>query len=147
MTPRRAGISFDDVVQMACTFPDVEDTTSYRTRAIKVRGKNIARIWEDGHTTVLRAPIVARNHLMATHPDVFFLTDHYRDYPYVLVHLQRTTRTQHAPLLEDAWRSLAPTRVVAADVPREDARHPSLIAASRMDRGGVPPCIVPPRAT
>ena len=39
-------------------------------------------------------------------PDVFFVTDHYVPYPYVLVRLAKVTRTDLRELLQDAWRMM-----------------------------------------
>jgi len=44
---------------------------------------------------------------------VFFITDHYRDYPAVLVHLSKARTRVLRVLLEDAWCRSAPKRVVA----------------------------------
>ncbi len=111
MPPRRAGLDFDAVVRLARRLPDTEVGTSYGTPALKVRKKLFARLWEDGETLVLKLPFVVRDHLIATDPDTFFLTDHYRDYPYVLVRLPKVTAAKLAPLLEESWRQVAPTRL------------------------------------
>jgi hypothetical protein len=52
--------------------------------------------------------------LLQLDPETFFLTDHYRAYPYVLVRLSRVKKGQLAELLERAWRQSAPKRLVAA---------------------------------
>ncbi len=36
--------SWDDVVRIGCALPEVEESTSYRTPALKVRGKGFARL-------------------------------------------------------------------------------------------------------
>jgi hypothetical protein len=43
----------------------------------------------------------------------FFLTDHYRAYPWVLVRLPVVRHEVACKLLEDAWRRVAPPRIVA----------------------------------
>lgn len=107
------GLTFDDVLAMAERFPEVDEGTHYGTRAIRVRGRMIVRLREDGETIVLRAGFVVRDHLMSTQPAVFFITDHYRDYPAVLVRLANVKKAQLADLLEAAWREYAPKRLVA----------------------------------
>ena len=111
MPPRRAGLDFDDVVRLAQRLPACEVGTSYGTPALKVHKKLFARLWEDGETLVLKLPFVVRDHLIASDPDVFFLTDHYRNYPYVLVRLSLVTTSKLEPLLEESWRQVAPTRL------------------------------------
>lgn len=88
--------------------PGAELSTSYGTPALKVRGKLFARLWEDGTTLVLRAPDLVRDHLLQTDPVTFFVTDHYRGYPYVLVRLPEISADRMEPLLEEAWRDIAP---------------------------------------
>ena len=107
-------MTFDDVRAIAHRLPGVEDGTSYGTPALKAGGRLVARLWEDGTTLVLRLPIVVREHLVHAEPAVYFLTDHYRDHPYVLVRLPVADAAALAPLVEEAWRQVAPKRAVAA---------------------------------
>lgn len=109
-----APITFDDVRALGRALPGVEEGTSYGTPALKVRGKPIARLWEDGTTLVLKAPPLVRDHLLQSAPGTFFVTDHYRGYPAVLVRLAAADRAQLGALLEEAWRQAAPRRVVLA---------------------------------
>ncbi|HEY3835334.1 MAG TPA: hypothetical protein VGL72_02130 [Bryobacteraceae bacterium] len=71
---------------------------------MKVRGKLVARLKEDGETIVVPIPIADRDVRIAAEPDVFFVTDHYIAFPYVLVRLAKVTRTVLRELLQDAWR-------------------------------------------
>ena len=43
-------------------------------------------------------------------PERFYLTDHYRDYPYVLVRLPQIGRKRLREVLEEAWSELASGR-------------------------------------
>jgi hypothetical protein len=106
------GLDFEAVCALGAALPGVEVGSSYGTPALKVRGKLLVRLKEDGETIVLRTPFVVREHLLRTAPDAFFVTDHYRDYPAVLVRLARAERAVIAQLLEDAWRGAAPKRLV-----------------------------------
>ncbi|MDH4335386.1 MAG: MmcQ/YjbR family DNA-binding protein [Chloroflexota bacterium] len=116
MASKRTGLTFDAVAGLAGELPEVEVAESHRTRALRVRGKLMARIWEDGVTLVLRLPFVVRDHLMRTEPSRYFLTDHYHDYPYVLVDLRSVDAADLRPLLEESWVQVAPKRLVAARV-------------------------------
>lgn len=102
---------------MALDLPEVEESTSYGTPALKVRGKLMVRLKEDHHTVVLRTTWEDRERLMVVHPDVFFVTEHYRGHPWVLMNLAAATGTLLLPVLESAWRLCAPRSLVA--------RHPS----------------------
>lgn len=114
-----AVLDFDAVCALAADLPGVDVGTAYGTPALKVRGKVMARLWEDGATLVLKVPFVVRDHLLATAPGTFFVTDHYRGYPSVLVRLAVVGREELRALLEEAWRQVAPKRAVQA---REQAR-------------------------
>jgi hypothetical protein len=88
---RSQTISYDTVRRMALTFPNVEESTSYGTPALKVKGKLFVR-WrneEDPDTIVLKMPFEQREELMAGDPETYFITDHYRNYPWVLVRLSK----------------------------------------------------------
>lgn len=123
---RQAGVedgerpTYETVRRTALTLPGVEEGTSYGTPALKVRGKLFVRLKEDGQTIVLRCGAFDRAHLLATAPDVFFITDHYRDYPWVLVRLAAVPAARLPGLLEEAWRQVAPKSLIAA----HDATEP-----------------------
>ena len=102
------------VLEMARRLPEVEEGTSYGTPALRVKGRFFARLREDGETLVVKINLFERQYLMDADPEVFFITDHYRDYPSVLVRLPLVQPAQLAERLEDAWRIVAPKRLVAA---------------------------------
>ena len=108
----RAALTFDDVLAMCEALPGIEEGMSYGTRAIKVKGKLIVRLKEDGETIVLKTSFVVRDILMHEQPAVFFVTDHYLDWPMVLVRLKSVKKKQLAELVESAWRENAPPRLV-----------------------------------
>ncbi len=105
--PAGRGVSYADLVRFAATLPAVEESTSYGTPALKVRGKLMARLWEDGATVVLKSEWEERERLMATWPEVFFLTEHYRKHPYVLLRLHAANRSLMQSAVEAAWKTVA----------------------------------------
>lgn len=115
----RSALTFDDVLAMCASLPGIEESTSYGTRAIKVKGKLIVRLKEDDETIVLKMSFVVRDLLLHEQPDVFFLTDHYKDWPMVLVRLKTAKKKQLAELVESAWRENAPAKLLREyDAPR-----------------------------
>lgn len=106
--PAKRGMAYADLVKFAETLEGVEQSTSYGTPALKVRGKLFVRLWEDGETVVLKSEWEAREQLLATHPDVFFLTDHYRNHPYVLLRLPVASKALMQTAVEASWRTVAP---------------------------------------
>lgn len=107
-------VTFADVTRMARALPGVEEGTSYGTPALHVRRKFMARLKEDGETLVLKLPFVERDHLLLRDPATYYITDHYRDYPSVLVRLPNAREGELRELLESAWRRVASKRVVEA---------------------------------
>jgi len=87
---------------LAKTFVGVEDGTSYGTPAMKVGKKLLARLKEDGETIVVRVDMDARDVLLELDPKAFFLTDHYRGYPAMLVRLAQVRPSLLAGIFEQA---------------------------------------------
>jgi hypothetical protein len=106
-------VTFDDVKHLARDLPEVEEETSYGTRALKVKKKLIVRLKEDGETLVVRCDIVSRDMMLHAEPKLFYITDHYKDYPAILVRLSRVSERRMRDLLEDAYRFVAPKSLVA----------------------------------
>jgi hypothetical protein len=101
-------MTFDDVRHIALDWPEVEDGTSYGTPALKVRKKLLVRLKEDGDSLVMPGvPQDERDMLVESLPKLFYFTDHYKDYPMVLIRLSRAKRATVEPLLRRQWRALA----------------------------------------
>jgi hypothetical protein len=95
-------VTFDGVRRLALTLPRVVEGTSYRTQAFRVGKKFLARLKEDGVTLVLSFD--EREILMRAKPKTFFITDHYRDYPAVLVRLGTIREREMRDLLGRSWQ-------------------------------------------
>jgi hypothetical protein len=50
--------------------------------------------------------------MMRSAPSMFFITDHYRDYPWVLVRFSAVELSELPSLIERAWRLVAPKTLV-----------------------------------
>jgi len=104
--------NFDDVREIAHALPGVVDGTSYGTPALKVGGKLIARMHQNMDCLVLRTEFLDREILMQSAPDAFFITDHYRDYPWILVRFGVVEKRALPDLIERAWRLVASKTLV-----------------------------------
>ena len=67
----------------------------------------LARLKEDGDSLVMPGvPQDEREMLVESRPEVFYFTDHYRDYPIVLIRLSKAKRADRraaaAPAMADA---------------------------------------------
>ena len=108
-------MTFDDVRKLALTWPEVQDGTSYGTAALKVRKKMLVRLREDGDSLVMPdVPPDERAMLCESQPKIFYFTDHYRDYPMVLIRLSKAKRADVEPFLRRRWRELASKAAVKA---------------------------------
>lgn len=94
--------------------PETEESTSYGTPALKVRGKMFARLREDDETLVVWVDPLEREALTQGDPETFYVTPHYQDYPLVLIRLGRIDSTELEELLIESWRTRAPKRVLKA---------------------------------
>ena len=99
--------SFEDIREVALGLPGVVDGTSYGTAALKVGGKLFARQHQSLECVVLRTELLDREILMQSAPDAFFITDHYRDYPWILLRFGVVERGALPDLIERAWRLVA----------------------------------------
>jgi hypothetical protein len=97
-------MTFDAVRKIAMAMDGVEEATSYGTPAFKVGGTMIARLRDDIGALVVRMSIEDRAELIAADPQTYFITDHYLEYPYILVNLARANPDAMRDLLLGAWK-------------------------------------------
>lgn len=102
------GITHEEVVKLGLALPGVEESSSYGTHALKVKGKLLARLKEDGLSVVLRSTWEAREERLTVYPETFFLTEHYRTHPWVLMRLSHASMQQAELALAHAWQQTAP---------------------------------------
>jgi hypothetical protein len=98
--------------RLALALPDVEEGTAYGTPAWRVRKKLFARLREDQETVAVRVDRGERELLIGAEPEVFFITEHYRAYAWMLVRVAAIPEDELAEVLEDSWRRAAPKRLV-----------------------------------
>jgi hypothetical protein len=67
---------------------------------------------DDEEFVVVRIDYGERQALLAQDPDTFFVPAHYQTYPGVIVRLASVDPAQLRELLTDAWRLVAPKRLV-----------------------------------
>jgi hypothetical protein len=97
-------VSFDTVRKIALALDGVEQGTSYGTAALKVRGALFLRLKEDGDSLVVRTDFDQRDAMIAEDPGVYYVTDHYLKYPWVLVRLSRVEPDAIRDLIRSAHR-------------------------------------------
>ena len=105
-------VTWEDVVAFAVTLPDVTESTSYRTPAVKVAGRLMARLrTEDDGSLALRCSTADKEALVGGDDPAFFTTPHYDGHDYVLVDLTSVDRDELFELVDDAWHVVAPARL------------------------------------
>ena len=106
--------AFGRLKQAAASLPEVEDSTSYGTPALKVRKKLLCRV-KDAETVVLFCPLEEKELLMAAAPDIYFETDHYKGWPAVLVRIRAISDEELAHRLALTWKMQAPKKRIKMD--------------------------------
>ena len=102
---KKPRVTYDTVRRLGLALPGVEESTSYGTPALKVKGKLFVRLHQDLDKIVLPVPFERREEMMAADPETYFITDHYREYPYILVSLARVQPDALPDLLNLAYRT------------------------------------------
>lgn len=97
-------VTYDTVRRLGLTLPDVKESTSYGTPALKVKGKLFVRLHQDLDKIVVAVPFDHREEMIAADPDTYFITDHYKEYPWVLVSLAHVQPEALRDLLNMACR-------------------------------------------
>jgi hypothetical protein len=100
-------VTFENVRKIALSLDKAEEGTSYGTPAFKVGGNLFARLREDSESLVVRMDRDDREELIAADPETYYITDHYLNYPWILVRLSRVGPDAMRDLLRGAWRSAA----------------------------------------
>jgi hypothetical protein len=84
-TPPR-GVRVQDVRRLLLGLPNVLEGRSYGMPSFLLNGRFLARFRDDDTVLVLQlATIAEREVLMQLEPQAFFFTEHYRNYPAVLI--------------------------------------------------------------
>jgi hypothetical protein len=90
--------------------PGFNEKLCYGTPGFYVGKKLFARMKEDGQTLVVQS--FEREIWIDKDPDTFFITDHYLNYDYMLIDLQRVTPDDLVSLLLTAWRNRATEKLI-----------------------------------
>jgi hypothetical protein len=96
----------------ATKLPGIEESTSYGTPSLTVRGKFMMRV-KDADTLVFRCTMEEKAFLMEAEPSIYFETDHYVGWPVVLMRLSEASDAELAHCVERAWRLQAPKKLKA----------------------------------
>lgn len=90
--------------------PGVTEKPCFDTPAFYVADKLFARLKEDGETLVLHTD--ERDKWMEQDPETFYITDHYRNYKYMLINLATIKPELLKELLIASWRKRASKKLL-----------------------------------
>jgi len=101
-------VDFDTVRKIALRLPDVEESTIFRSPALKVHGKLLACIpihrSAEPDSVAISVDFERRAEMLAIAPDIYYAPRHYVNYPIVLVRLSRIHPDALPDLVSMAWR-------------------------------------------
>ena len=132
MTGRRGlrtrGVRREDARRLLLRLTNVAEGTSYGMPSFLLKnGRFLARFRDDDTVMVLQlATIPDREVLMQMDPRAFFFTDHYRNYPAVLIRLAQVPGPLFADVVTEAWR-----HVSSLPPPRRWKKRPARALATR----------------
>ena len=101
--------------KIALSFPEAHEKTSYGNPAFFIAKKFFTRHRsEDDSLVLIVDSIDERDMMMEADPKTFFITDHYKDYPSVLVRMARMDAKTVEGMLARRWRKIAPKKLIKA---------------------------------
>jgi hypothetical protein len=115
--------TWETVWKMLQALPGTEQGRLHDNPAVRVRGKLVAYLPNNPRSRPAHAPdheeflvvktdFAERAALLEEDPETFFVTPHYQDYPGVIVRLATVRPDQLRELLTEAWRLVAPRRLL-----------------------------------
>lgn len=103
---RRVRAAVEDIVGFALSLPQAVESTAYGQPAVKRGARLLFTLRKDLETLALVCGFEERAELMRAHPEAFFITDHYLNYPSVVVRLSHVKKTVLRRAVEAACRRL-----------------------------------------
>jgi hypothetical protein len=102
------GVRVQDARRLLLRLPNVSEGRSYGMPSFLLNGRFLARFRDQDTVLVLQLGTIGeRDVLMQLDSRAFFFTEHYRDYPAVLIRLADVPRSLLADVVTEAWRHVA----------------------------------------
>ena len=130
MAARMKRLTFDAVREIGLKLPRTAAATAWGSPALTVDGQRFACMAihksAEPNSLVLHMDIPERDDLIEAQPDIYYIADHYINYPCVLVRLARVDRDTLEDLLRMAHRFVTTeNRQRRAATTRSSKRGPS----------------------
>ena len=105
------GVTLVDARRLLLGLPDIVAGRSYGMPSFLLDGRFFARFRDDDTVLVLHLGTIAeREVLMELDPDAFFFTEHYRNYPAVLIRLAEVPASLLVDVVTEARRQVGAMR-------------------------------------
>jgi hypothetical protein len=105
------GTDLDTVRKIALRLPDAEESVAWGAPAFKVRGQWFAVVpthkSAEAGSLAVRVDFERRAELLESAPEVYYVKEHYQNYPVVLLRLARIKDDALEGLLRLAWQTTA----------------------------------------
>lgn len=111
---------FARVLHVASSLPEVLESRSYGTPALKLRGRLLARLRE-ANVLAVHCPLELKEVLIDSEPDKYFETPHYQGWPMILMRLDAVDDIDLLERLTCAWLHKAPKRLADTFVAAQKA--------------------------
>ena len=106
--------------KIVMSFPGVEEGSSYGKPSFLLGKKFFTRLRAtDDSMVLIVGSIDERDMLLEAEPKLFFITEHYKNYPSVLAHLSKLDAVTLRSMLERRWKQIAPKKLQTAVIPGE----------------------------
>lgn len=110
-------MTFDEIREIALSFPNVEEYQLFGTPAFRI-GKRLLLCYakvDPIDTVMLKVPSkLEREFLLSSQPEVYYLEPHYEGYDCVLLRISKMDSGEFRELFEGAWRTYAPKKLLTA---------------------------------
>lgn len=118
----RCGVDFEQIRQMALSFPDVKEYIIFGGPTFKIGKRYLAGNAKiDPETLCLKVPDKReREFFLTTKPDVYYMHPHYESFECLLVRMPLVEPDELRDLFEQAWLAYAPKKLVAAYREKKD---------------------------
>jgi len=119
-------VSKVQVKKIVLSFPGAVEGTSYGYPSYKVVGKFFTRLRDEDDSLVMAVgSIDERDMLLEANPLVFHITDHYKNYPYLLVRIAKIDANTLRGMLERRWLEICPKKLMKDELRVREANAKS----------------------
>jgi hypothetical protein len=109
----KKGVTAAQLKKIALSFPEANEKPSYGKAAYFIAKKFFTRFRKEDNSIVMIVDgMDTRDMMLELDPKTYHITDHYKDYPSVLVRMERITPDELRAMLDRRWRKIAPKKLV-----------------------------------